>query len=127
MDETQKIEIIQKNISSYNSFDIEGMLSTIHDDIKFKNISNGDITVKATNIEEFKDLALQAKAIFKDRKQKIDSIEFNKEKTIINISYQGVLAIDLPNGFKARQSLILEGKSEFCFKDNKISELTDIS
>jgi hypothetical protein len=127
MDETQKKEIIQKYISSYNSFDIEGMLSTIHDDIKFKNISNDDITAKATNIEEFKDLVLQAKAIFKDRKQKIDSIEFNKEKTIINISYQGVLAIDLPNGLKAGQSLILEGKSEFCFKDNKISELTDIS
>ena len=126
MDETQKKEIIQKYISSYNSFDIEGMLSTIHDDIKFKNISNGDITAKATNIEEFKNLALQAKAIFKDRKQKIDSIEFNKEKTIINISYQGVLAIDLPNGPKAGQPLILEGKSEFCFKDNKISELTDI-
>ena len=38
-----------------------------------------------------------------------------------------VLAVDLPQGPKAGESLNLKGKSEFRFKDGLIIELTDYS
>jgi len=127
MNEDQKKQLIQKYISCYNTFDIEGMLSTLHPNIEFKNISNGDVTASASNLSEFKQLAEQAKRIFKSREQKIERYEVVDNKIIIEIAYKGILAIDLPNGLKAGEALELTGKSEFMFKDNQISYIKDIS
>ena len=44
----------------------------------------------------------------------------------IVISYAGVLASDLPSGMKAGETLRLTGRSEFGFRNGKISRITDI-
>ena len=44
INQTRK-EIIENYIHSYNSFDIEGMLGDLHEDVKFENISNGQVNL----------------------------------------------------------------------------------
>ena len=44
-----------------------------------------------------------------------------------DIVYEGVLAVDLPNGMKAGEELRINGCSEFEFKDGKIYRITDFS
>ena len=63
--------IIENYIDAYNSFDIDRVLSDIHDDIKFENIPNGEINLTTNGIEEFRSQAEQAKQLFKERNQQI--------------------------------------------------------
>ena len=49
------------------------------------------------------------------------------DQASIEISYEAVLAMDLPNGMKKGEVMNLMGRSEFVFKDGKIWRLTDIS
>lgn len=60
-------KIIENYIDAYNIFDIDRMLSNMHDDIKFENISNGGINLTTNGIEAFKSQAEQAKQLFKER------------------------------------------------------------
>jgi hypothetical protein len=45
----------------------------------------------------------------------------------VQISYRGIIAQDLPNGWKAGDKLEMAGQSVFRFQDGKISSITDIS
>lgn len=45
----------------------------------------------------------------------------------IDISYKAILAIDLPNGMQAGDTLELNGKSEFEFDNRKIKKISDYS
>ncbi|REL32923.1 nuclear transport factor 2 family protein [Rhodohalobacter sp. SW132] len=85
------------------------------------------MNARTTGIKEFRKLAEQAKELFSSRKQTIISYVAKKDKTIIQIDYEGILAADLPNGMKAGEAIKLKGESEFEFKDGKISSITDRS
>lgn len=120
-------KIIENYIDAYNSFDIDRMLSNMHDDIKFENISNGGINLTTNGIEEFRSQAEQAKQLFKERNQQITGIKFNTDQVEVLIDYRGTLAVDFSNELKAGDIIELKGNSIFRFKDNKIIELKDIS
>jgi ketosteroid isomerase-like protein len=127
MEKNEKLKLIKKYISSYNAFDIDGMLSVLDPDIEFRNISNSEETAKVAGIEAFQNLAEQSNALFSSREQKIDEIENQDLKTIVNVSYSGILAVDLPNGLNAGESINLKGISEFQFNNGKISSIIDKS
>lgn len=127
MKSEEKFKIIDTYIYCYNNFDIEGMIRLFHDDIEFKNISNHEISASAKGIKELESIANQSKVIFKTRKQTIKKKEHLIDKTIVDITFEGVLAIDLPNGLKAGETLKIEGRSEFKFRDEKIIQIIDIS
>lgn len=120
-------EIIEHYIASYNAFDIHGMTRDIHEDIVFENISDGKIDVQIEGIENLRKQAEAAKEYFKERRQTITSWDFHDDVVIIDIQYTGVLAMDLPNGMKAGETIVLKGKSEFYFQDGKIKKLQDKS
>ena len=61
--------LIQSYLNAYNSFDVEGMLQLLHNDIEFRNISNGVVGVETKGIEEFRELAEQSIKIFSHRLQ----------------------------------------------------------
>lgn len=126
MKEQQK-QIIENYIRSYNDFDLTGMTKDLHDDVIFENISNGNVDLKTEGIEEFKKQGESAKQYFKERQQTIDSWRFNDQKVIVDIDYEAVLAIDLPNGMKSGDTLKLKGQSEFLFKGDRIIEIKDKS
>jgi hypothetical protein len=54
--------LILDYISAYNHFDVEGMLSLMHSDVVFKNVSGGDVNAIATGIDELRELANRARA-----------------------------------------------------------------
>ncbi len=45
----------------------------------------------------------------------------------VEISFIGVLAVDLPNGLRRGETLRLEGRTDFEFGDGKILKIADIS
>jgi hypothetical protein len=118
---------IEAYINAYNNFDVAGMLATLHPEIEFKNISNGEVTLATKGIEAFEAQARQATEFFKQRKQIITAITIANHQAQVEIDYKGVLAVDLPNGLKSGDTLALKGKSIFHFTDNLIIYLEDIS
>ena len=127
MNEDEKRTVIERYLNAYNSFDIDGMMSTIHPEIEFKNISGGEVNSTASGTVEFKKLAEQSKSLFSSRKQTIINFSAKDDQAFIDVDYEGTLSSDLPNGMKAGETLRLNGRSEFTFRDGKIYRITDIS
>lgn len=122
-----KQEVIEDFIRAYNLFDVEGMLKDVHEDVKFENISNGQVDLETFGIEELRKQAEQAKTYFTERKSTITGIGFIDDRVEVDIDYIGILAKDLPNGLKAGDTLKLKGKSIYRFKGNEIISIQDIS
>jgi hypothetical protein len=121
-------DIIQGYIEAYNSFDITKMMSYMHDDIQFENISNEEINLRTKGINELRSQAILSKNIFNERKQTIVHIQYHENDSVeIDVDFMGVFAIDLPSGYKAGEVLHIKGKSLFIFRDDKIIVLKDIS
>ena len=119
--------IIEAYIKAYNSFDIEGMTKNLADDIVFENVSNGNVDLRTEGLAAFTEQAKAATQYFKERKQTIESWTLQDSIVEIGISYQAILAIDLPNGLKVGDTLELTGTSIFKFSDEKIKHITDKS
>ncbi|MCC7092954.1 MAG: hypothetical protein IT277_02065, partial [Ignavibacteriaceae bacterium] len=102
-------------------------LAYLHPEIEFKNISNGVENAHTNGIEKFSELANNSINIFSERKQKITSYRESNDAVNVEINFRGILAIDLPIGLKARETLIMNGKSTYVFKDNLIISLVDES
>jgi len=122
-----KIDLVRKFIAAYNSLNVESMLSYLHPEIEFKNISNGVENAHTKGIEEFKGLANNSIQLFKEREQSITSYTESDDEVNVEINFRGILAIDLPDGFKSGETLVMTGKSTYIFKDNLIILLVDES
>jgi ketosteroid isomerase-like protein len=127
MEEDHKRTIIEKYINGYNTFDIDAMMSVIHPEIEFVNITGGELNASASGIDEFRDMAEDSKKYFSSRKQTIIDFKEKDDQAAVEVEYEGVLAADLPNGKKAGDTLHLNGLSEFSFRDGKIYRIMDIS
>ncbi|WP_255563236.1 nuclear transport factor 2 family protein [Mucilaginibacter sp. 21P] len=55
--------IINNYIDAYNSFDIDGMMKDMADDVVFENISGGQVNMTLNGLQAFRQQAEQAKAI----------------------------------------------------------------
>ncbi|MFC3745324.1 nuclear transport factor 2 family protein [Paenibacillus sp. GCM10012306] len=124
-EETQAI--IEKYVEAYNSFDVESMVKLLHKDILFRNISNGEIDTETRGIEEFKELAEKSSKIFSSRRQTITNYSAIDDRVEIQIDFEAILAIDLPNGLKIGDKLQLKGKSVFGIEEGEISLIEDYS
>lgn len=127
MEEHLQRNYIDEYIEAYNAFDVTSMLQNLHDAIEFNNVSNGVVNVKTEGIEAFRQQAEQAKQFFQTRQQRIKNITFDANTVTVEIDYQAVLAMDLPNGMKKGDEIRLQGKTIFQFQDHKIISITDIS
>jgi len=120
-------ELIEHYIEAYNAFDVAGMVQLLHQDIVFRNFANGELNTETRGVEEFKMLAEQSSQIFSSRRQSIASYSAADNQIEVQIDYEGILAVDLPNGLKAGDKLQLEGKSVFEMTDGKLSMIEDYS
>ncbi|WPD23833.1 MAG: nuclear transport factor 2 family protein [Candidatus Electrothrix scaldis] len=127
MQQDKMKKVIDDYIKSYNSFDVDGMILQMHENISFQNISNGVVNMKTEGISEFRAAAEQAKQIFKSRCQTVTDYQFSDDSGFIEIDYSGEFAIDIPDGPKQGETLNMKGKSEFTFQDGLIIKLKDIS
>ncbi|MDT3766356.1 nuclear transport factor 2 family protein [Priestia filamentosa] len=119
--------LIQKYINFYNSFNIEGMLQLLDENITFRNVSNGVINTETKGINQFRRLAEQSKRIFSERYQTINHYSIKGDQVEVEVDYEGILATDLPNGPKAGETLKIKGKTIFTFKNKKLSVIEDYS
>jgi hypothetical protein len=122
-----KQDIIRRYIEAYNTFDIDLMLSLIHPDVRFKNLSNGEMNAQAVGKSEFESLARQSATLFKTRTQSVKSLEINGDKATVEINFVAVLAKALSSDLKAGDKLALQGKTKFIFKGGLIWSIVDES
>lgn len=120
-------EIIGNYVEAYNSFDVLGMIKLLHKDILFKNFVSGEIDMETKGTREFRKLAEKSTEIFVTRRQTIIDCNAIDDKIEAVIDYEGVLAVDLPNGLKIGDKLQLKGKSVFRIEEGKISLIEDYS
>ncbi len=119
--------MIENYVNSYNNFDIEGMIQDLDQDIIFENYTGDTLDLKIEGLDGFIKQAESATSFFKERQQTITSWQFDNDLVRITIDYEGILAVDLPNGMKSGDTLQLKGVSEFTFKGNKINSIKDKS
>ena len=127
MADDHKRQLVERYIEAYNAFDIDGMLALVHADIEFSNISGGTVTASASGIDAFRQLAERANTLFASRRQTVTHFSSDGDRSVVRVAFEGVLAVDLPDGTKAGDTLTLAGRSEFAFRDGRIISLIDIS
>ncbi|WP_336622959.1 MULTISPECIES: nuclear transport factor 2 family protein [Peribacillus] len=94
-------EIIENYIMTYNSFDIESMVRLLHKDILFRNFTNGEMNTQTRGIQEFRELSEKSSRIFSYRRQTVIDYNAIDDKAEVQIDYEAILAVDLPNGLKS--------------------------
>lgn len=127
MKRNEQTPLIQNYIAAYNGFDVDSMLTLVSPEVRFENWSGGQLTTEVSGIDEFRQLAFQAKAMFSEREQRINSIEQSDDSVIVRIAYRGQLAVDIPDGPRAGTVLDLIGETEFGFKDGLIFKIVNRS
>ena len=127
MTDQEKRALIDRYLAAYNSFDVDGMLTTLHPAVEFENLAGGEVNASASGAEAFRRLAEQATGLFSSRQQTVTAFDPSGAGASADVDYEGVLASDLPNGMKEGETLRLAGRSEFEFEDGRISRIRDIS
>lgn len=126
MEEIQRNQI-ENYLESYNTFDVDGMLIDLDENIIFENFSGNELTHSITGLEAFRQQAVEATSYFSSRKQVVTEWKFEGDTVTINIDYHAILAIDFPNGMKAGDTLDMKGQSIFTFNEMKIIKIVDRS
>ncbi|MFS0838888.1 nuclear transport factor 2 family protein [Paenibacillus sp. 1P03SA] len=127
MEKRTAVNLVEKYVEAYNAFDIDGMLLLLHEEVVFRNISNGVVNAETKGKEAFRELAGQSKKLFSQRCQTITEVNFADDRLEAEIDYEGTLAADLPNGLKAGEKITLKGKSVFEIEDGKVLLIEDYS
>ena len=122
-----RLILVKKYIKGYNAFDIDMMLSSLHEDVVFENITNGEISLSIKGISNFKKQAQSAMKMFSSRHQNITGFYIEGVDIVVEIEYSGILAKDLSKDLKKNDEIKLKGKSIFTFTNDKISKIVDIS
>lgn len=125
--DTNHLQIFQRYVLAYNSFDIEGMLQLLADDVRFENYSNDTLTASASNKHKFKELANKGKRIFDERKQEVLSTRWLENGLEARIRFRGKLSTDAANGAGTSPYVEIDGTSEVEIQQEKIVKLIDRS
>ena len=119
--------IIASYIDAYNRLNVADMLDCLSEDVTFRNQIGGKINVETTGKDQFAELAKTAVQAFETRNQTITNAITVAGTTLVEIDYTAVVALDLPNGWKAGEVLEFAGASAFQVKDGLIVSIIDQS
>ena len=103
------------------------MLATMQDEVVFENYTAGVLALRTVGIAELGHLAESSRHLFSMRRQSITAWHEDGDTAHAGIHFEGVFAVDLPNGVRAGQSIALEGRSEFRQHDGKLIYVADYS
>ena len=120
-------QAVDAYIRAYNAKDVEGMLANLHPEISFRNLSRGEVTLETEGVDQFREAAEQAAAIFTTRSMTPLGFHFGDDVTSVLVDFSGELAVDLPDGPAAGETLKLRGESVFTFEDGLIVVIEDRS
>ena len=127
MDTTAPKQLVESYIEAYNRFDVAGMLAPLHEDVVFRNVSNGEVSLTANGKDAFRQQAEQATQYFSEREQRVTGWQVNGQQVEVDIDYKGVAAIAFPNGLQPGDTLQMQGRSVFQIKNGQIISIEDIS
>ncbi|TGE21649.1 nuclear transport factor 2 family protein [Hymenobacter aquaticus] len=127
MDAAQHKHLVESYIEAYNGFDVAGMLRPLHEDVVFRNITNGAVDLTLTGKDSFRRQAEQALQYFSQREQRVTDWQISADKVEVRLDYSAVAAMDFPNGLKAGDPLRMQGQSVFGLRGGQIISITDIS
>ena len=119
--------LIDRYLDAYNRLDVAGMLATLHPQVVFENLAAGRTTVRTVGIEAFRDLAERTLPLFSRRRQTITAYAEREGVAQVAIAFEGVFALDLPNGVRAGQAIALAGRSAFRAHDGLLIHIADHS
>src|SRR5690606_37756812 len=91
MHDAEQRTLIDRYVSAYNAFDIEGMLSTRTVPVPFEHHSSEHPTVVIDGRDADRELAEHSAAVFSEREQRILSIVFRPSSAFAEIAFRGVL------------------------------------
>lgn len=103
------------------------MVALLHPECTFQNVSGEEVNASTSGVPQLRELAEKSKELFSSRCQTITTYKHDGESVTVEIDYEGVLKVDIPNGPKAGETLKLKGKSVFRIRDGLIRGLTDYS
>jgi SnoaL-like domain len=119
--------LIDRYIEAYNRIDVTAMLTTMHREVIFENYSGGTLSVRTVGIDELRHLAESSRHLFSARRQTISGYSEAAGTAHVQILFEGTFAIDLPNGVRAGQSIVMNGRSEFRERDGLLIYIADHS
>jgi len=122
------IALIETYLTAYNSFDIEGLLATLTEDVRFEHHADGELSVATDGKADFEKLARVGAALFASRHQlvtKLHEVPDNVNMVVADIQFHGEIADDIPDGPGAGTVIEMRGTSEFTFTDGKIAKVVD--
>ena len=125
--ETDAKQLVEAYIEAYNRFDVAGMLAPLHEDVVFRNVSNGEVNLTITGKADFRQQAEQATQYFSAREQHVTEWLMSGPRVEVSIDYFAVAAIELPNGLQPGDAVQLQGQSVFAIEDGWIISIEDIS
>ncbi len=127
MENQEMKEIVYQYFKAYSEFDVQKMGSFLHDDVEFKNISNGEVTLALNGKTAFINQAKHAVNLFEKRKIKVKSFTFEDEFLDVKLDFMGILAVDVPEDHKKGDKIEMEGRSRLKFSSDKIISIEDIN
>lgn len=119
--------LVDRYLDAYNRMDVAAMLATMQDEVVFENYTAGVLSVRTLGIAELRHLAESSRHLFSMRRQTVTAWREDGDTAHANIHFEGVFAIDLPNGVRAGQSIALAGRSEFRQQDGRLIYIADYS
>src|SRR5438105_2850563 len=123
MTEAEQLDVIARYAAAYNRFDVDAMLALVTDDVRFENVSGGQVTASASGRAELRALAEWAAGAFSEREQRVTGVAFRDGVAVASVAYRGVLATAVPGLGPPGTVLQLVGESEFGFSGDRISRL----
>ena len=118
--------IVQKYITAYNNFDIEGMMSYMHTDCIFESKTNGKLTFSTKGKHSYRLICAAAKNNYIFRKQIIEGFRTIGESVEVDLYFKASLALDIPELGKKGEQIAFETKSIFEFKNGLIYKLSNL-
>ncbi|NID17224.1 nuclear transport factor 2 family protein [Luteibacter yeojuensis] len=117
--------LIEAYIDAYNRFDIEGMLATLSDDVRFEHHSGDEVSVATDGKADLEKLARVGAAMFASRHQSVVALVEEGDTVAATIDFHGEIAEDIPDGPRAGTVVEMRGSSEFAFSGGRICRVVD--
>ena len=118
-------ELINRYLAAYTSFDVQGMLDLLSPDVVFENYLDDQLTAQANGIAEFRELAESSLKMFSEREQSLVSLRLDEDRAVAVVRFKGTFRKSYQDGPKRGDVMELIGKTEFEFKDGRITHIID--
>lgn len=119
--------LIERYVDCYNRIDVEGMLDCVTDDVRFENISNAGQSMQLEGKAALSQVAQASAQAFTYRRQRLLNLITKDDRAAAEVRFQGIAALDLPNGIREGQSVDIHGASFFEARDGKLCRIVDYS